>query len=102
MSKINLGNGLIDAVDGGYIDFDVEDVRNPDGTRITNALAEQWAEEVQRTGGRPHLDPDKNPSVRVAFRITTDMSERLDKVAHSSGRRRLDVLRAAVEEYLSA
>ena len=60
MSKtvtINLGDGPVEVVDGGDVDLDREDIRLADGTRVTNELAERWAEELASRGGRPSLDP---------------------------------------------
>ena len=41
-----------------YVDLDAQDYRLPDGTRLTNAMADELADEVERHGlaGRPHLD----------------------------------------------
>lgn len=101
-ATINLGRGPVEVVDGGEIDLDVEDVRLPDGTRVTNELAEQWATDLEHRGGRPSLDPIGAPSVRLAFRVPEDVSEQVDALAARQGRRRSDVLRTALEQYLAS
>ena len=79
-----------------------DDVRLPDGTRVTNELAEQWATDLEHRGGRPSLDPAGVPSVRLAFRVPEDVSEQVDALAARQGRRRSDVLRTAIEQYLAS
>ncbi len=100
--NINLGRGPVEVVDGGVVDLDAEDIRLGDGTRITEERAEAWAVELQRRGGRPSLDPDGTPSVRLAFRVPEVVGDRIDALAAAQGRRRSDVLRDAVEQYLAS
>ncbi|MDO5676070.1 MAG: ribbon-helix-helix protein, CopG family [Propionibacteriaceae bacterium] len=99
---IDLGEGPVAVTDGGDVDLDAVDYRAGDGSRITNAIAEEWAKEAEQRGGRPHLDPEKQPSIRLAFRVPEGLSDRIDDLAAKTGRRRSDVLRAAVEAYLEA
>lgn len=99
---INLGDGPIEVRDGGYVDLDAEDIRLPDGTRVTNALAEQWSDEAENRGGRPHLDPAGTPSVRLAFRVPEAISDQVDAIAARRGKRRSDILRAALDQYLAS
>ena len=105
MSKtvtINLGDGPVEVIDGGDIDLDVEDVRLSDGTRVTNELVDEWVEELEGRGGRPSLDPAGAPSVRLAFRVPEEVGDRVDALAARQGRRRSDVLRAALDQYLAS
>jgi conserved domain protein len=85
-----------------YVDLDAQDYRLPDGTRLTNAMAEELVDEVERHGlaGRPHLDPEQRPSVHLAFRVPSSVGEQVDSLAKRTGRRRSDVLRAALDAYL--
>ncbi|KXA68276.1 ribbon-helix-helix protein, CopG family [Cutibacterium avidum] len=99
---INLGDGPVEVIGGGDIDLDVEDVRLPDGTRVTNELVNEWAEELEGRGGRPSLDPTGGPSVRLAFRVPEDVSSQVDALAARQGLRRSDVLRAALDQYLAS
>lgn len=105
MSKtvtINLGDGPVEVVDGGDVDLDREDIRLADGTRVTDELAELWAEELASRGGRPSLDPAGAPSVRLAFRVPEEVSDQVDALAARQGCRRSDVLRAALDQYLAS
>lgn len=99
---INLGDGPVEVVDGGHIDLDTEDIRLPDGTRVTNDVANKWAEELEARGGRPSLDPTGAPSVRLAFRVPGEIGDKVDALAARQGCRRSDVLRAALDQYLGS
>lgn len=83
-----------------YVDLDAVNYRLADGTRVTNELAERWAEEIERSAGRPFLDPAGQPSMHLAFRVPASVGQQVDDLASSSGRRRSDVLREALDEYL--
>lgn len=90
---------------GPGIDLDAEDVRRPDGSRLTTRAAADLAEEalalVRR--GRPAVDPDAGPgerSPRMTFRVPTQTRRRLEQRAIEQGRPVADVLRDAVEQYL--
>ncbi|MDO4413048.1 ribbon-helix-helix domain-containing protein [Cutibacterium sp.] len=105
MSKtvtINLGDRRVEVIDGGDIDLDIEDVRLPGGTRVTNELVHEWGEELEGRGGRPSLDPAGDPSVRLAFCVPEDVSNQVDALAARQGLRRSDVLRAALAQYLAS
>lgn len=96
-TKINLGPlGVVDSV--------VEEVQDPiefGGTLLTEQRAEELGEDIaQRLGGRPFLDSENRPSLRLAFRVPPSVGEELDAVAKRTGRRVSDVLREAVDEYL--
>lgn len=91
---------------GPDIDLDAEDIRRPDGTRLTEQAARELSEEalaiVRR--GRPAVDPDAAPgerSPRVTFRIPAQTRRRLEERARTQGRPVADVVREAVERYLS-
>lgn len=89
------------------IDLDAEDLRRPDGSRLTEQAAAELAEEalalVRR--GRPTVDPEARPgerSPRVTFRVPAQTRRRLEQRAREQGRPVADVLRDAVEQYLRA
>ncbi|MGH3549437.1 MAG: ribbon-helix-helix protein, CopG family [Pseudonocardiaceae bacterium] len=90
---------------GPDIDLDAEDVRRPDGTRLSEHAAQQLASEAITTGrrGRPAVDPDVSPgerSPRVTFRVPAQTRRQLEQRARDQGRPVADVLREAVERYL--
>ena len=103
MSKhqINLGNGLVEVTRGLDVDLDLEEFHY-DGERLTEERAERIGLEAANRGGRPHLDPTRAPSSRVACRVTQPVADRLDAVARATGRRRSQVLRDALDAYLDA
>ena len=78
---VDLGNGPTTVTDGGDVDLDREDVHY-DGQRLTEARAEFIGLQAgEHLTGRPYLDPDMRPSVHVGFRVTQEVSNRLDQVA---------------------
>lgn len=90
---------------GPDVDLDAEDLRRPDGSRLTEQAARELAEEavalVRR--GRPAVDPDAGPgerSPRVTFRVPAQTRRRLEERAREQCRPVADVLREAVEQYL--
>jgi len=90
---------------GSDIDLDSEDVRRPDGSRLTEQAAKELAEEAVTIGrrGRPAVDPEVGPgerTPRVTFRIPAQTRRLLDQRAREEGRPIADVLRDAVEQYL--
>lgn len=98
MTKVNLGNGPVDVTEGSDVDLDVEEFFY-DGERLTEERAEQIG--LDR-GGRPHIDPAGQPSLRLAFRVPQPVADQVDELARRTGRRRSDVLRDAVQAYLQA
>lgn len=90
---------------GPDVDLDSEDVRRPDGTRLTEDAAWELAEEAVRLGrrGRPAVDPEAGPgerSPRVTFRVPAQTRRRLEQRAREEGRPVADIVRDAVEQYL--
>jgi len=84
---------------GPDIDLDVEDVRRPDGTRLTKEAARELGRR-----GRPAVDPEAGPgerSSRVTFRVPEQTRRQLQQRARDQGRPVADVVREAVEQYLS-
>ena len=97
--RINLGgNEPAEITVGADVNLD-EEPYSYDGKRLTELDAEQLG---ANRGGRPHLDPTRRPSTHVACRVTTATADRLDEVARSTGRRRSQVLRDALDAYLQA
>ena len=52
MTKKTIRINDVKVTDGGSIDLDVEDVRLADGSRLTEAVAEELADQVVRASGR--------------------------------------------------
>lgn len=69
------------------------------GDRLTEQRAAKLADRLER-GGRPSLSGPGRHSPSVTLRLPEQTKGRLDRLARSQGRRRSDVIRAAVDEYL--
>ena len=72
----------------GYVDLDVEDVREPDGTRLTEARAQEIVEEVRR--GRPalgHRRCKRGNSPQITVRLTEATREKAAQRAEAEERR---------------
>ncbi|MGH8999667.1 MAG: hypothetical protein ACRDY7_09780 [Acidimicrobiia bacterium] len=86
---------------GPDVDLDTEDVRLPDGRRLTNELAEQIAaEEIARHRGRPSVTGAGERTPNLTVRVPLRIREALAAIAESEGRRVSDVSRDALEEYV--
>lgn len=90
-----------DAELGGYVDLDTEDVRLPDGTRLTNEVAEQIVDEVRAKTGRPSLGPAGTRSPSVSFRVPPALRERAELVADQEQITVSDLAREALEVRVS-
>ncbi|HLI55531.1 MAG TPA: CopG family transcriptional regulator [Actinomycetota bacterium] len=86
---------------GPDIDLDTEEVYLADGTRLTEDVAAELAEEVfGRRPGRPSItgEPAKTPNLTV--RVPPEVRNSLEEIAARQGRRVADVTRDAVTEYI--
>ena len=87
----------------GYTDLDDEIVYEPDGTRLTEARAQEIVEEVRR--GRPALGGHRGrrgKSPQITVRITETTRVEAERRAKAEGRTVSDLAREALERYLSA
>ena len=91
------------------IDLDVEEVHLPDGTRLTEAKAEQLAAEVLAEVRRRNLVPggkslngDGSHSPRVQFRVPEEIRERAQSRAAAEGISLSALARRALERYLAS
>ena len=87
---------------GKDVDLQREDVRLPDGTRVTDELVDDIVEEVRRRGGRPSLTGDASVSPRVSFRVTPGVRERADIIAEREGKTISQLAREALEARVRA
>jgi len=89
---------------GPNIDLDVEEVYEPDGTRLTEQRAHQIAEETiaEIRRGRPSLSRGAgHSSPQISIRITTSTRDRAAQRARAEGRTVSELTREALERYLA-
>jgi hypothetical protein len=88
---------------GPDIDLDNEEVRLPDGSRLTEVAAEHLAERVleQRRAGRPSLLGGSAHTPPLTVRVRPGVRSALEEIAHKQGRRLADVSREALDEYVA-
>jgi predicted HicB family RNase H-like nuclease len=91
------------------VDLDEEEVRLPDGTRLTEQRAEQLAgqalAEIRRRNlvpGRKSLSGGSVHSPRVQFRVPEEIRERAEQRAAAEGKSLSALAREALEHYLQA
>ncbi len=87
---------------GKDVDLRHEDIRLPDGTRVTDELVDDIVEEVRRKGGRPSLTGDAAVSPRVSFRVTPSVRERAAIIAEREGKTISQLAREALEARVRA
>jgi hypothetical protein len=78
-----LGRVTANTPDGGDIDLDQEVVLDVDGSRITNAAAEEYTR--ARAGGRPSLTAPGVRSPAVSFRVDPDTLAKVRSLAEQDG-----------------
>ena len=88
---------------GPDIDLDEEEVRLPDGSRLTEEAAEQLAERVleQRRAGRPSLIGGSAHTPPLTVRVRPGVRSALEEIARQQGRRLADISREALDEYVA-
>jgi len=84
------------------VDLDRDDVRLPDGTRLTQEVADAIVEDVRRKVGRPSLTGEAAISPRVTFRLTPDVRDRAAAVAEREGKSISQLAREALEARMRA
>jgi len=88
-------------VDGGPIDLESEPVYLSDGTRLTDELADQLAEEVLRRAGRPSLGGGGQRSPQLRLSVPVELNRRLRSRAAAEKRTVSELTREALERYLA-
>ena len=94
---------------GPDIDLDEEEVYLRDGRRLTEALAEQIAEEALANAraknlipGRKSLSGEGKHSPVVNVRVPEDVKDQLDKRAAAEGKSVSKIAREAITQYLAS
>ena len=87
---------------GPDVDLDAEDVRLPDGTRLTEGTAAEVVDEVRRRVGRPSLTGEAAASPRITFRITPGVRDRAAEIAAREGKTVSQLAREALEARVAA
>jgi Ribbon-helix-helix domain len=87
---------------GADVDLDREDVRLPDGTRLTNRVAESINVEIRRKAGRPPLSASARRSPSVSTRIPPDQMKELKRYSKTAGMTVSDVLRQALDQFMKS
>jgi hypothetical protein len=82
---------------GEDVDLEQEDVRLPDGTRLTDELVDAIVDDVKRRGGRPSLTGESSVSPRISFRVTPDIRDRAGDLADREGKTVSQLAREALE-----
>jgi predicted HicB family RNase H-like nuclease len=84
------------------IDLDHEDVRLPDGTRLTDDVVDAIVRDVRRKAGRPSLTGASAVSPRVSFRLTPEVRDRAAAIATEEGKTISELAREALEARVRA
>ena len=99
MSKFPKGFGP--DVEVEEIDLDTADVRYR-GEKLTEARAERVAADIlSRTPGRPSLSGASEKSPSLTIRLPKQDRARLESIAAKQGRRASEVVREALDDYLT-
>jgi len=86
---------------GPDVDLEAEDIRLPDGSRLTEANVVEIVERVHgRHPGRPSVSGDRERTPVMTVRVTRAARAALEELASAQGRRLADVSRDALDEYI--
>jgi hypothetical protein len=86
---------------GADVDLETEDIRLPDGSRLTEAKAAEIVERMGARGrGRPSVSGDRERTPVMTVRVTRAARAALEQIASAQGRRLADVSRDALDEYI--
>lgn len=89
---------------GPDIDLDQEEVYLADGSRLSEAKAEElaeWALEQRRSRrGRPSITGGEMHTPNLTVRVKPSARAALEQIAVAQGRRLADVSRDALDEYI--
>jgi len=92
----------LDTPIGSDVDLDTEDVRTSTGRRLTDEVVGEFVEAVAeaRSAGRPSLSAPGVHSPSVTVRLPEELNAKLDRAAASTGKRRSQIVREALEAAL--
>lgn len=102
MSKRKLPKVTTDTPIGPDVDLEREDIRLADGTRLTDEVAAEIAENARRSVGRPSLSGVRQRSPQIAFRVPPAVRDQAAEVASREGKTVSELAREALEERLAA
>lgn len=86
---------------GPDVDLATEDVRLPDGSRLTEEIADGIVERVHvRHPGRPSVSDGRSRTPAMTVRVSPAARTALEEIAKTQGRRLSDVSRDALDEYI--
>lgn len=86
---------------GPDVDLEAEDIRLPDGSRLTDTKVEEIVERVHtRRPGRPSVTGNQQQTPAMTVRVTPAARTALEQIAEAQGRRLADVSRDAFDEYI--
>jgi hypothetical protein len=89
---------------GPDVDLDVEVVLDADGSRITEARAQEIAEEsvAEYYAGRPSLSTPRQQSPELKARVPVELRDRVQEEAKRRGITQSELLREALEQFLAS
>lgn len=106
MTKTNIklpDGSVVEAEVREDVDLAETEVVLADGSRLTEDVAEEMAEEAlarhRSRGGRPSLSAGVSP--RVAFRVPADLRQKLAEAAEQDQVGESEVMRRALAQYLA-
>ena len=83
------------------VDLDEEDVRLPDGSRLTENTVDEIVERVHRRHpGRPSVSGERERTPVMTVRVSRSARVALEEIESAQGRRLADVSREALDEYI--
>ncbi len=86
---------------GGDVNLEQDDVRLADGTRLTDAVADEIVDQLRRNPGRPSLSGQATASPQIAFRVAPAVRDRAAAVAAREGKTISELAREALEDRIA-
>lgn len=87
---------------GPDVDLDRDDILLPDGSRLTQAVADAIVAQVHQAAGRPSLSGARAASPQIAFRVAPSVRERAAQLAAREGKTISQLAREALEARVEA